>query len=180
MTAVRRRFTLLEMIAVAAILALGTAVSVGVLRKRSGGAEFERRCVSFSDFCGKVRRQAMESGRPRSLYCNAAERCFESGAVPEAAGSEIAPLVPPPELDPAAAQAEERAPELRTERWVVPEEFSVPVVTADGFGERLEVFRFYPDGGVFQTAELVFEYGSMRRSFRIQPLTGKLLCGELP
>lgn len=181
--AVRRSgFTLLEMIAVVVILMLGTTVSVSVLRKRSGGAEFSERCRAFRDFCLEVRTQAMDTGRVRSVYLAAGEeRCFEAGEPPEGAGNEITPLVPPPEIDPGAAQEAEEAAvreaALPAKRWEIPEDF-VTETPEDGLFERQEIFRFHPDGGGFQAAELCFERGNFRAEFRIQPLTGELLLLE--
>ena len=47
----RNNFTLLELVAVVAIMTLVLGISVSVLRKRSGPAQFENSVLTFRQFC---------------------------------------------------------------------------------------------------------------------------------
>ena len=67
-------------------------------------------------------------------------------------------------------------------RWKLPEGFEYSRqsdVSGELEGEKMELFRYYPDGGASGTRVLVMRCGNARREFRVSLLTGLLTSREL-
>lgn len=189
----RRSFTLIELVAVITIAALAVGISSTAMRRSSGAAAFENSVLTFRQFCTGARAQAAEFGRDRVIYYLPDERIFRTGDPepvridPEA----ITQMEPPDEVlngraAPGAALPEEEEGRQPTPlRWKLPENYLMEsdeegsgtfrVLGESGvFGEQLEVFRFYPDGGASGLREFRLTSGKLTKILKISALTGKL------
>ena len=183
----RRSFTLIELVAVITIAALAVGISSTAMRRSSGAAAFENSVLTFRQFCTGARAQAAEFGRDRVIYYLPDERIFRTGDPepvridPEA----ITQMEPPDEVlhgraaPGAALPEEEEGRQPAPLRWKLPENYSMESDeegsgTSGVFGEQLEVFRFYPDGGASGLREFRLTSGKLTKILKISALTGKL------
>ena len=149
-------FTLIEMIAVIAIISIATGLAVSSLREESPVRKLQRTGLEFETFCAGVRYQAMEHGDERIVLLEPEKHRL---------------IMQSPE----DLTAEEE-PEIRTS-WSFPEDFSL-ALQEDSGTEQIELFRFFPDGGAAGLRNLTFQYHNMERAYQISPLTGRLLLQE--
>ena len=177
----RKNFTLLELVAVVAIMTLVLGISVSVLRKRSGPAQFENSVLTFRQFCMAARAQAAELGHERVLYYQPEERTFRAGDVqPVEVDRDAVVLLEPPDQEPEMAEYETPA-NFSKLKWVLPEEY---VMEMDSTGapeesrERVELFHFFPDGSASGVREFRLQFRSWSRTLAISPLTGELRVEE--
>ena len=179
----RRSFTLIELVAVITIAALAVGISSTAMRRSSGAAAFENSVLTFRQFCTGARAQAAEFGRDRVIYYLPDERIFRTGdPEPVRIDPEAITQMEPPD---AALPEEEEGRQPTPLRWKLPENYSMEsdeegsgtfrVLGESGvFGEQLEVFRFYPDGGASGLREFRLTSGKLTKILKISALTGKL------
>lgn len=176
----RNNFTLLELVAVVAIMTLVLGISVSVLRKRSGPAQFENSVLTFRQFCMAARAQAAELGRERVLYYQPSERTFRAGDVqPVEVDRDAVILLEPPDEDLEFVEYETPAGFSKL-KWVLPEEYAMEMDSSDpaASGDRVELFHFFPDGSASGVREFRLQYRSWSRTMTISPLTGELRVEE--
>ncbi len=198
--ALRSPFTLIELAAVAAIMAMAVGMAAIAMRDGSGRARFDRTALEFRRFCSGARAQAMELGRDRAVSCLPEQRAFVSGdprpAPPLPEDSALVLTEPLPEEDggddPGSADYV-APPDLPRLTWTVPERFEMRRIGAGGEDEPIwsddadgdgdappetELFRFLPDGGAAGDLNFALISGSRRRIFRISPISGRILEEE--
>ena len=157
-------FTLIELVAVMAIISIATGLAVSTFRDESPIRKLQRACLEFEAFATGIRYQAMESGEERIISLD-----------PE--GNRLAVTTPLTEEE-KAEDAGDILPENIRTFWKFPEGISLEQENLSD-GELLELFRFFPDGGASGTLELIFKYRSLERHYTISPLTGRLLLQEV-
>ena len=185
----KRRFTLLELVGVIAIIALSTAFAVTMLSGESDARKLSDFSLNLDSYFARVRYRATEEGETWEVYLSADARTFTACRRMSSAEHEALSLngdAPPPEL-----------------AWKIPEHISVTgtekdaddrVETVEGRvsvveqrrrdeedansdyvpdGERM--FYFYPDGFVGGRHLLEIRCGDISRTFEVSPLTGRLI-----
>ncbi len=166
-------FTLLELVAAIAIIALATGLAVSTLRTESPVQKLARAGLQFEEFCMRVRFQALENGADRIVAFHPEEKRFFM-RIP--AGFE-------PETDPAEETGETDSREKRVvQEWILPEQFEL----GEGLFEEtdldeegtVELFRFFPDGGASGNRRFELHYRTLKRIFEISPLTGRLTARD--
>lgn len=145
-----RPFTLIEITAVIAVMAIAAGIAVAAFLGESPAQHVERAAAGFETFCARVRYDAMEKSADRMVCFDPESSCFY------------------------AADADGETPSTVKDagllRWHLPDgiEFD-PASDAAG-----ELFRFYASGAASGTKELIFSAGELRRRFRVSCLTGTL------
>ncbi len=180
----RNSFTLLELVAVVAIMTLVLGISVSVLRKRSGPAQFENSVLTFRQFCMAARAQAAELGRERVLYYQPEERAFRAGEVlPVEVDRDAVILLEPPDQEQDMTEYETPA-NFSKLKWVLPEEYEMEAGSSDDSvnplesTKRVELFHFFPDGSASGVREFRLRFRNRNRTMAISPLTGELRIEE--
>ncbi len=169
-------FTLLELVAAIAIIALATGLAVSTLRPESPMQKLDRAGLQFEEFCMRVRFQALENGADRIIAFQPEEKRFFM-RIPEGFEPEADPL----NNDPDAPNPEPEKEPVAQE-WVLPEQFQL----GEGLFEEadldeegtVELFRFFPDGGASGNRRFELHYRTLKRIFEISPLTGRLTVRE--
>ena len=189
----RRPFTLLELVVVIAIAALAIGMGASALKRRSGPAQFSEAVRGFQAFCVASRSQAMELGRDRVVYFLPQERLFRSGdpeVLPAPKEEEMVVLTQIPDeyrTDGDGATDDYDTPAVLTEpKWKLPEDYLLDEEASEGIepvdpgGEeiKLEVFRFFADGGAAGRLKFTMQYRSWAKTFVISPLTGRILVED--
>ncbi len=187
MPSLRNNFTLIELVAVIAIMTLVLGMSVSMLRKNSDPAKFENSILSFKEFCMASRAQAAELGRDRVIYYIPEERIFRSGD-PRQPEIDLDAIVV---LETSLQEPEPEDPEnpagLKELKWLLPKEFVMDAdeealgeVDEDAFIDdgRIEVFRFFPDGSASGVRDFRIQYRDLSRTLTISPLTGRMTVKE--
>lgn len=155
-----KKFTLIEMIAVIAIISVASALTVSTFREESPVRKLQRTGLEFESFCAGVRYQAMEHAEERIILLDSSNSRL---------------LMKTPEMmDP---EMEREEPEEIRTFWNFPEEFQLESPDMN-FDETVELFRFFPDGGAAGLREIVFQYRNLKRKYHVSPLTGRLLLQE--
>ena len=176
----RNNFTLIELVAVVAIMTLVLGISVSMLRKRSGPAQFENSVLAFRQFCMAARAQAAELGRDRVICYLPEDRSFRSGdPEPVEVDRDAVVLLEPPDQEPESEEFDTPA-SFAELKWLLPEEFVMNTETGElgNVGDRIEVFRFFPDGSASGVRELRLQFRDWSRVMTISPLTGRLMVEE--
>lgn len=158
-----RAFTLLELVAVIAIIALATSLAVPAFRGESPAQNLRNAVLGFEEFCARVRYSAMENGADRVVVFDLPERRF-SAKNPDLTEEDMIP-------------GEEELQLL----WELPDgvefdsetEHSEPDETGN-----LELFRFFSDGSANASREFILRCRNLRCRFAVSPLTGLLLVKE--
>ena len=185
----KRRFTLLELVVVIAIIALSTSFAVATLRGESDAGKLESFSVGLEEYFARVRYRATEEGATWEMYFNADGRSFAACRRMTAADHEAQQLdgeAPPPVLSwsfpehVSVAGAEKDA-----ENKVETVEKRVSVVeqrrqdeddaNADYVPEGVRMFYFYPDGFVGGSHRLEIKCGDLSRTLEVSALTGRLI-----
>ena len=158
-----RRFTLLELMVVIAIIAITTTLAVSTFRGESPAQKLRNASLGFEAYCARVRYAAMENGSDRVVA-----------------------------FDPAARRFTAEEPELRAENtfsgdgrpplvWELPADFELDteMLNAEtGENGTVEVFRFFSDGSANASREFILRFRKLQRRFAVSPLTGLLLAKE--
>ena len=177
----RFNFTLIELISVIAIMLLVLGISVSVMRKRSGLMQFENSIMAFRQFCSAVRAQTVGSGQDRIIYYQPEERTFLAGAPlePEVDRDAVILLEAPDELP--EDDEIETPTNFAPLKWLLPQDFAMHTDTFDldnADDQRIELFRFFPDGSASGLRELKFQFRDWCRIITISPLTGRIMVEE--
>lgn len=141
-------FTLIELTVVMAIILVVMGIAVAAFRGESPYRKLQSTALEFETFCAGVRYQAMEHGEERIVSMDVENRQLLM-------------------LKPKTEEAEETEEEIRT-KWSFPEDFSLELEDDPGEG-RIELFRFFPDGGAAGLRELVFKYQSFQKNMSSLP-----------
>ncbi|MDR0933172.1 MAG: prepilin-type N-terminal cleavage/methylation domain-containing protein [Victivallales bacterium] len=163
----RTSFTLLELVAVMAIIAVATSLAVSSFRGESPARKVENTSLEFASWCAQVRYSAMESGTERIVSFSPDEQKFFA----QDSAQNLAQNV----------DASEPIDEKPPKEWRLPEEFELDPETliADmSEGGTIEIFRFFPDGSANASREFLLKFKNLQRRFRVSPLTGMLLQSE--
>ena len=183
-----RHFTLVEMIAVIAIMVLVIGVTSVTLRDGTQGA-LRRSLKEFELFCAKVRGQVLSDGMERKVVFDP-----ETGSIgvrllaADAGGGTVraddlgnadAPAVILEVVEP---EDEERLAEADTFRqvWHFPEtlklEFRMDALNGLAGGEVLELWRCRRDGTMQLNQPLILYAGEKAWSFTVSEFSGQVVC----
>ena len=164
----RRAFTLIEMIVVLAIMVVAVAVVVATFRGDDPNIILDNAALNLESYLAQVRDRSAETGRDyvvRYPYGGA-----ELIASPDYSRRELEQI----ELD-----NETTVDEMK---FKIPE--SCTMITESGVEKnlaqesRLEILRFYPDGGGSAANRPILKCKEMSRSFDISFITGRLVVSE--
>lgn len=185
----KRRFTLLELVVVIAIIALSTAFAVATLRGESDAQKLENVSVGLEEYFARVRYRATEEGETWEVYFNADGRSFAACRRMSAAEHETRQLdgeAPPPVLswnvpESVTVTGEEKDVDNKVE--TVEKRISIVEqrrqdeedANSDYVPDGVRMFYFYPDGFVGGTHRLEMKCGELTRTLEVSPLTGQLI-----
>lgn len=151
-------FTLLELVAVMAIIALTTALAVSTFRGNSPARQLDEAELELETFFARVRYQAQEQGEDKLVCFDPELRRFQMDT---------------------PTQSDTVEPEPPHLQWTLPEKFvsdpDLSDLIADEQG-RLIVCRFFPDGGASSSTGIKLQLGNLTRTFSLSPLTGRLIA----
>ena len=182
-----RPFTLVELVVTITIIVLAVSLVSATFRKESPVQALERAEREFRAFCARVRYRACESGRDWVVSYDPDEKSFSASPgryvrfqMPGTDGG--AAGTPAYEDEEGVEESEEgmysSAGTYAQLRWKLPEnfEFNTENAAEDSLmvGEKLEIFRFFPDGGGSGSGHLELRCGEVSRIFMITKLTGRL------
>lgn len=182
-----RAFTLIELVVTITIIILTISIVSSTIRKESPSQVLDRMGLEFRAYCARVRYRACESGRDWVVSYDPDEKNFSASL-----GKYERFRMPGSDdglKSRSADDDEEEADETYAEGgvyaplvWKLPEgvEFTTEDSAEDSLmvGEKLEVFRFFPDGGGSGSGHLELRCGDLSRIFRITRLTGRLVMME--
>ena len=181
-----RAFTLIELVVTITIIILTISIVSSTIRKESPSQVLDRMGLEFRAFCARVRYRACESGRDWVVSYDPDEKNFSASL-----GKYERFRMPGSDdgLKGRSSEEDEEADETYAEGgvyaplvWKLPEgvEFTTEDSAEDSLmvGEKLEVFRFFPDGGGSGSGHLELRCGDLSRIFRITRLTGRLVMME--
>jgi len=185
----KRRFTLLELVVVIAIIALSTTFAVATLRGEPDAHKLESAAVGLEEYFARVRYRATEEGVTWEMYFNADDRSFAACRRMTAAEHEARQLdgqAPPPVLswklpEKIEMTGEEKDADSRIETV----EKRVSVVeqrrqeeddaNSEFVPEGVRMFYFYPDGFVGGSHLLEMKCGNLSKTLEVSSLTGRLV-----
>ena len=185
----KRRFTLLELVVVIAIIAVSTALAVATLRGESESRKLEDALTNLEAYFARVRYRATEEGETWEVYFNADTRTFAACRRMSAAEHEERTLngdpLPPvlswalPEkitLTGTEKDADSRVETVEKRVSVVEQRrLDEEEAAAEYIPEGERMLYFYPDGFVGGRHRLEIACGESSRSFEVSPLTGRLI-----
>lgn len=185
----KRRFTLLELVVVIAIIALSSALAVATLRGESDKKKLENFSTNLDAYFARVRYRATEEGQTWEVYYNADTRSFAACRRMSAAEHEAQTLdgdAPPPVLKfTCPEKITLTGTEKEAENKVETVEKRVSVVeqrkqdeedaNAEYIPEGTRMFYFYPDGFVGGSHRLEIKCGDEARALEVSSLTGRLI-----
>lgn len=185
----KRRFTLLELVVVIAIIALSSALAVSALRGESDQRALENFSLNLDAYFARVRYRATEEGETWEVYYNADTRSFAACRRMSAAEHEEQTLngdAPPPVLKfTCPEKIELTGTEKDADKKVETVEKRVSVVeqrkqdeedaNADYVPEGVRMFYFYPDGFVGGSHLLEMKCGNLSKTLEVSSLTGRLV-----
>ena len=164
----RNHFTLIEMIVVLAIMVIAIAVVAAAFRGDSPQIVLENAALDLEAYLAQVRYRAAETGRDYVIK-------YPFG------GKELI-------ASPDYSREELETIELENVTTVEELKFRIPenctMITESGAEkqlaqeQRLEIFRFFPDGGGSAANHPVMKCEKLSRSFDISFLTGRLTVSE--
>ena len=185
----KRRFTLLELVVVIAIIALSSALAVSALRGETDQKALENFSLNLDAYFARVRYRATEEGETWEVYYNADTRTFAACRRMTAAEHEEQALdgdAPPPVLKfTCPEKIELTGTEKDAENKVETIEKRVSVVeqrkqdeedaNAEYVPEGVRMFFFYPDGFVGGSHRLEMKCGDLAKTLEVSALTGRLV-----
>lgn len=185
----KRRFTLLELVVVIAIIALSSALAVAALRGESDKRKLENFSTNLDAYFARVRYRATEEGQTWEVYYNADTRTFAACRRMSSAEHEAQTLdgdAPPPVLKfTCPEKITLTGTEKEVENKVETVEKRVSVVeqrkqdeedaNAEYVPEGVRMFYFYPDGFVGGSHRLEIKCGDESRTLEVSSLTGRLI-----
>lgn len=164
----RNHFTLIEMIVVLAIMVVAIAVVASAFRGDSPSVILDNAALDFESYLAQVRYRAAETGRDYVVkYPYGGTELIAS---PDYSREELQDL----EL--------ENVSTVEELKFKIPE--SCTMITESGAEKnlaqesRLEILRFYPDGGGSAANRPILKCKEMSRSFDISFITGRLVVSE--
>lgn len=185
----KRRFTLLELVVVIAIIALSTTFAVATLRGEPDAHKLESAAVGLEEYFARVRYRATEEGATWEMYFNADARSFAACRRMTAAEHEARQLdgqAPPPVLswklpEKIEMTGEEKDADSKIE--TVEKRLSVVEqrrqeeddANSEFVPEGVRMFYFYPDGFVGGSHRLEISCGESSRTLEVSALTGRLI-----
>ena len=184
----RRHFTLVEMIAVIAVMVLVIGVTSVSLRDGTRGA-IRRTLKEFELFCARVRGQVLSDGVERKVVLD--PESGEISALPLALSSDGAAVraddleaadAPPVILEVIEPEDEEALAEADSFRkvWRFPDnlklEFRMEALNGVPAGETLELWRCRRDGSMQLNEPLILYAGENAWSFTVSEFSGQVLC----
>ena len=182
-----RAFTLIELVVTITIIILTISIVSSTIRKESPSQVLDRMGLEFRAYCARVRYRACESGRDWVVSYDPDEKNFSASL------GKYERFRMPGSDDGLKGRSSEEDEEETDETyaeggvyaplvWKLPEgvEFTTEDSAEDSLmvGEKLEVFRFFPDGGGSGSGHLELRCGDLSRIFRITRLTGRLVMME--
>ena len=185
----KRRFTLLELVVVIAIIALSTAMAVTTLRGESDGRKLRDLSLNFDAYLSRVRFRATEEGETWEVYLDEQSRTFSACRKMSAAEYEEYSEdndAPPPVLKWSYSEkftistieiGEEEGVEI-IDKKLTPVEIRREKEEQENSEYRpagVRIFYFYADGFVGGAFQLEMKCGEVVRTFEVSPLTGRLL-----
>ena len=187
----KNRFTLIELVVTISIIVLTVSLVVAVFRKESPARTLENMEHDFRSYCARVRYRTCETGKdwvinydPDTKTFSALPGKHEKFQMPgneetKSARKQVESDEEDEENEFLDADDEESRPGGYAKLvWRLPEnvEFTTEHGDEDTLmsGEKLEVFRFFPDGGGSGSGYLEFRCGELARIFKITKLTGRL------
>jgi len=187
--AMKRRFTLLELVVVIAIIALSTSLAVSTLRGESDKQKLENFSLNLDAYFSRVRYRATEEGETWEVYFDADTRTFAACRRMSAAEHEELSLngdAPPPLLKfKCPEKIDVTGSEKDADGKVETVEKRVSVVeqrkldeedaNAEYLPEGVRMFYFYPDGFVGGKHLLEIKCGELSRTLEVSALTGRLV-----
>ena len=160
----RNRFTLIEMIVVLTIMVVAVAVVVASFRGDTPSVVLDNAALDLEAYLAQVRYRAAEMGRDYVVkYPFGGKKLIAS---PDYSREELATI----EL--------ENVTTVEELKFRIPE--NCTMITESGAEkllaqeQRLEIFRFFPDGGGSSANRPVMKCENLSRSFDIAFLTGRL------
>lgn len=183
-----RHFTLVEMIAVIAIMVLVIGVTSVTLRDNTRGA-IRRSLKEFELFCARVRGQVLSDGVERKVVLDpelgeirALALTADAGAGAVRADDLDNADVPPVILEVIEPEDEEALAEQDTFRkvWRFPDnlklEFRMDALNGVPAGEPLELWRCRRDGTMQLNEPLILYAGESAWSFTVSEFSGQVVC----
>ena len=164
----RKCFTLIEMIVVLAIMVIAIAVVAAAFRGDSPQIVLNNSALDLESYLAQIRYRAAETGRDYVVKYPFGGR--ELIASPDYSREELENI----EL--------ENVTTVEELKFRIPE--NCTMITESGAEkqlaqeQRLEIFRFYPDGGGSAANRPVMKCENLSRSFDISFLTGRLTVSE--
>ena len=164
----RKCFTLIEMIVVLAIMVIAIAVVAAAFRGDSPQIVLNNSALDLESYLAQVRYRAAETGRDYVVKYPFGGR--ELIASPDYSREELENIEP------------ENVTPVEELKFRMPE--NCTMITESGAEkqlaqeQRLEIFRFYPDGGGSAANRPVMKCENLSRSFDISFLTGRLTVSE--
>lgn len=185
----KRRFTLLELVVVIAIIALSTSLAVSAMRGESDKQKLENFSLNLDAYFSRVRYRATEEGDTWEVYFNADKRTFSACRRMSAAEHEALTLdgeAPPPLLKFTCPEnIEVTGTEKDADSKVETVEKRVSIVeqrkldeedaNAEYIPEGVRIFYFYSDGFVGGRHLLEIKCGEISRTLEVSALTGRLI-----
>ena len=172
---VQKKFTLIELVVVLAIIVISLGIAAATFRGDSASRQLERAATDFETFCARARFQAQEHGEDIIICFSPVTKEFttkrnlteEELAAEERKRQELtdedAPMPDPPSVI----------------RWKLPENTEI---NEENFApedapedDQYEVFRFFPDGGASGTRRFKLQCKTLSVTYDISPLTGLLI-----
>ena len=184
----KKPFTLIELVVTISIIVLTVAIVTAVFRKDSPAQALSHAENEFRAYCARVRYRACESGKdwvihydPETRKFSSSPGKFEKFEMPGGDGlaSSSHKNTEEEEEDPDDPESESSSGTYAPLRWALPEKFEFATENSSEdtlmAGEKLELFRFFPDGGGSGNGYLEFKCGDLSRFFKITHLTGRLV-----
>ena len=135
----RSGFTLLELVAAIAIIALAVGLAVSTLRSESPIQQLNNAALQFEEFCMRVRFQALENGADRIVAFHPEEKRFFLRVPAEFL---------PDKTEPSVEETGQETEKTVVQEWKLPEHFELGEGLFDeselGEDGTVELFRFFP------------------------------------
>ena len=179
-------FTLLERVVVMAIIAVTTSLAVAPFRGNSPARQIADAAVSFEAYFARIQYRATEEGRDYLVAFEPEKRRFAAAPVEYSAPAAVEGLEVLEELQNNSGTAHWEGTVPAALAWELPQNFTLDSEALDAGdnsgAERIELFRFYPDGTASGRREFILRCRTLECRFEVSRLTGRLLrkTGEEP
>lgn len=157
-----RRFTLIEVVVVVVILMTAAGIAAVALKPEQPLRKLERIALEFQNFCARARFQAMESGSDRAVVWDRESERFLT-------------------IDPGESEEDAAADEnFESKSWRLPDDVRLDwdALAPDDDDFRIELFRFFPDGGACGQRKFILTYKETNLVLEISALTGAMRMRE--